>query len=735
MKYNEVQYILRNPQLGGILLKYEPINWNDSKRENIRSQDHWGVFTKLSEENEFVKDGYKFIKNIKETQGTEATCIINRQVRPDYNGNWQTDYFGYLDFKTYSESNERLKIKIKTGGLQSLIENQWDEEFELERETDINGNNISTISNLIEDNGDFDVIIGDYDYKYKLFEWTGRKIKIISTLKEGEKTFTSKTQSISNDFWHKPIPLSMFSTREDRAFNQLIPFSIPNVNLYDGIEQGAYFYRVNNYTEINVNINLNLTIEGLDTVGSGTQDSRVFSISLIKLQSDENFENFTSETLIDEKTIADANYSGDFNETMFIGADYNYSYENVITLNEFEVLGIYIKSKSNYDQFRVHFKNHNSLIVVKEDSFFKPTIHKKALKPLDYFKRLTEIITGDRNNFKSDYFENENNDEVIANSILMTGMHLRNNPDAVHKASLKKVFSLSAFKKLGWGIETINGREVLRVEPIEYFLDKTNKIDIGKVDELTEKVEPKYLYKSLGFGNPDAGEYEQSIGNTEYNTFNTYFTPLKTAENKYNAETELRHDMVAAEVERRKQWNETVDEDEEYDDEIFIFDVKKKNYNGNLNTEHIYSPRGWQDDFAQQPEQIYDPESAGNLRLTPFRCLIRHSNFFTSGMEYYQSQKVGYKSTQGQADVIIDGLSEKGEKTINELANPFFTAEMYEFEKPLTFEIKNILKSKTNNKLNLYFIVKFVYRNEVKEGFLINVTENNNSKWKLLKIR
>jgi len=720
MKYNEVQYILRNPQLGRIVLNYEPINWDDSKRENIRSQDNWGVFTKLSEENEFVKDGYNFIKNIKETQGTEATCTINRQIRPYYDGNWQTDYFGYLDFKTYSESNERLKIKIKTGGLQSLIENQWDEEFELERETDINGNDIEPIGEPGDDN----------PVNYKAMNWSGRRILTRSKLSDDENYIINFEPSFVQEA-HKVLPLQIDYTKFDRAYAQNFPQTKDG---NDNFELGMFFYRAKNTTDVEINIDCNMKVDFYNDTSQDTPELSFFTISLYKMKiNNDDVSNISFVETIDVFFAPNPAYNGGLtpDDDLIQGNTFNYQYQGVVSLESDEVLSL----TGTCFFAELNFTEVDNKVLINENTYFDPTFHLKALKPIDYFRRLTEIITGNIQNFKSDWFEDENNDEVMANGIMMTGMHLRNNPDAVHKASLKKVFSLSAFKKLGWGIETINGREVLRVEPIEYFLDKTNKIDIGKVDELTQKVEPKYLYKSLGFGNPDAGQYEQSIGNTEYNTFNTYFTPLKTAENKYNAETEIRHDLVAAEIERRKQWNETVDEDEEFDDDIFIFDVKKENYNGNLNTDYIYQPRSWEDDFAQEPEQIYDPESAGNLRLTPFRCLIRHSNFFTSGMEYYQNQKVGYKSTQGQADVIIDGLNEKGEKTINELANPFFTAEMYEFEKPLTFGIKNILNSKTNNKSNLYFIVKFVYRNEVKEGFLINVTENNNSKWKLLKIR
>jgi hypothetical protein len=381
------------------------------------------------------------------------------------------------------------------------------------------------------------------------------------------------------------------------------------------------------------------------------------------------------------------------------------------------------------DQITVNIFNWNFSLKLEQDSFFAPTEF-KALKLWGAFNRMLEIYTSEKTKFVSDYFQNGQFKDVLITS----GKHIRNLPDAKTAISLKDLFETNNYFNLGWSVEIINNIEKFVVEPKEYFFQKRIVIDLGEVSDLEIVSKEDLLYKSMTFGNKKAGDYEEVQGLQEYNALTTFVSHLKTSDTKYEVDGTVRADLVGAELARRKNYSIAPNEDTRYDNENFIFDCKPYK-------QTLFTPKEWEDVLASEPV-VYDPPTAGNLLLTPFRSMQRHSNVFNAGMKVYQDKFTRYSTGTGKVETQTQIANEPvyAENTNIEnslLEMPIFEAIEYNFKKPLTLDIKKQLRGYTNvngrNIPNVNFLVKFAYKGQRYTGYILEVAYNGEGQWKLLK--
>ena len=701
MKYNQVRYIL-NSEVKGKKVITEPRNWNNVQRKNFRSEDGFGTFTELSEQLELVKDAYRYVVNIYEAYGTQIDITITREVKSGIS-NWEVDYFGNLDLKTIDYDDIVCKINILTGGLKSLIDSQWNEEYELEREKDIDGNDISPVT--------------DYNVP---FYWEGRRILIESKLEESQKetglTYVTPMSIIKN-----AVPLNVVYTAFNKAFSQI------NNSIFFSDDYSAsrifYLSKTDN-TQVNVNINGSSYINSDIQNALTNSDSRQLRIRLFKVQTDSDLSTFNTIETISETAL--------FGDECNVGNTISFSFDDVVDLEENQALSLCFQIAASFEndptrQYSVGLTNNDYDVLAFENSFFEGGYYNKGFRLYNAWQRMTEILTGDKTLFKSNYL----NEGEFKNMVIHSGDSLRNDPETKTTLSLEMLYKAQCYTEpLGWGVELIDGKRYLRVEPKSYFADVSNVINLGEVANLSQKANNDKLYKSLVFG-ADVGEYESGIGKTEINTLNTYGTPLTKAESIYEQKSEIRADAVGAEIQRRKPYSQNKNEDGKFDKDIFLFDCKYSPpfY---LNPDGIFQPRKWQDDFSTEPD-VYDPESAINLRITPFRCAIRHAKMYIGAMRYYQDKSIRYKSTQIIADAEIDGLQEDGDVSISELQNHLIDAVNYNCEVKKTKEIKQLLRGRTSGKNNLNYLFTFVYKGQRYTGFLNSIVENDKLEIELIK--
>jgi hypothetical protein len=185
---------------------------------------------------------------------------------------------------------------------------------------------------------------------------------------------------------------------------------------------------------------------------------------------------------------------------------------------------------------------------------------------------------------------------------------------------------------------------------------------------------------------------------------------------------------------RRKPLSLFPTEDSKYDTNVFLLDLKPVN-NG-------FEQRKWQDDLVKAPSGVFSPETATNLRFSPFNMLLRHSWVIASGLTKFATEKVRYGSSTANSQMKTQLIgaheyAENGDIINAELKKARFVAEWIEFEHECTFDIMQMVQgtTKINGKAiqNLYGTIQFINeKNQIEKGFLFNLKPNE-GKWKILK--
>jgi hypothetical protein len=717
MNYPEVRYYLSSESIGRVLLNFEPINWNEDDKQLLRNTDNWGVVTQLSNDLLFVKDGRELLQGIYEREGTEVEVILERFVIETLDKSYELDYRGNLDMKTYVLDDEKVSVQFLTGGLQSLVESQFDESYELQRLTDINGNNITPLV-------------------YNDIYWEGRRIFLESLSQTANPpTGFILSTSVQNNAQIYSRNINTIQVFESVGLELNDPFNVdlfnltPYAEIYEanGVNKpnSSSFFRIN-ISDVNSLFNYKIsfaTKHGNGFFSSGNQASdyelKVALAFYDRIESEWEF-----------NRLEDINTNDDFiGKTSF---SFDLQSNTILLANQAVALCPYISRKTSATANSVgemNFFDIQCSIKLEQNSTFQPTEF-KGIKMFNAFERMLEIYTGQRNRIKSQFFK----DGQFKDVLLSSGKQIRNIPEAKLSVELKDLFETNNYFNLGWSIEKHENKEFYVIEDKTYFFVDFPLIDLGEVSKLKISCADEFLYKSGTFGNSKAGDYEEVQGLQEYNALTTYQTHLKTADNKYEVEGKIRADLVGAELARRQNFIVAPNTDTRYDNENFLFDSK-------IYEVTKFTPKVWQDSLSQQPI-CYDPESAGNLLLTPFRSMERHSRTFGAGLTKYPNKFVRYSSGTGKVEVAtkLEGEPIRFENSniINsELKKPDYEAEYYEFESPLNTAIRRKLRESTlyNERLipNTNFLIKFTSKRQEYFGYIIQVGFNDPGNWKLIK--
>ena len=158
--------------------------------------------------------------------------------------------------------------------------------------------------------------------------------------------------------------------------------------------------------------------------------------------------------------------------------------------------------------------------------------------------------------------------------------------------------------------------------------------------------------------------------------------------------------------------------------------------------ENQLEQRKWRDDLEKPPTGIFSPETATNLRFSPFNMLLRHGWVIASSLTKFATEKIRYGSStaNSQMKTKLTGGNEyadNGDIINSELTRARFVPEWIEFEHECSFDIMQMVQgtTKINGKViqNFYGTIQFINeKNQIEKGFLFNLKPNE-GKWKLLK--
>ena len=152
----------------------------------------------------------------------------------------------------------------------------------------------------------------------------------------------------------------------------------------------------------------------------------------------------------------------------------------------------------------------------------------------------------------------------------------------------------------------------------------------------------------------------------------------------------------------------------------------------------------YQDDFEELPKNIYSPETATGLRITPARNMIRSFNLIKSCLTRFQDSKVSYLSSKSNSSLITkksgeNEVKEDGSFLVKDMQGSYFISEFVEFEHYVDADFMEFINGyqiiNGERVPNTYFKYEFINeRGNLEKGFLFELkVKNKLGTFKMLK--
>ena len=720
---DRVRYTLHNNTYGTIYIT-DPIGWDEDEKEFSRNKTYHGIFTTLSNSLKFTKDAKDFIKLVYDTLGINADLRLVKEVKNSISDIWEQSYSGYLDMSTYEIENNQVSCKFNSGGLESILKSREGDQVEIDR--------IDTIDEKIID-----------ELQTVEVEIAGRRIFLESIWEVEPMNYYQELRVESRDGNERHIADTIPTKMDKRSHEEAnSTFVGVNANVNSGTTSMILIRPVNRQREFEVSIKD--LVFNCYSIYSSVDWGRA-TISLVKYANGSNFsvqervEFWRADSGFSLPPIYGDNYGG----THTINTNQTFVLTENQSLGIEVLLHVDLISGGGTGNVKADFwyKFSKGRIVITEDSHFDKTIT-KAIKPFYLAERLIEIATNRKNVLHSEILSSGS----FKNLLITHGFWIRGfdkgleqneNPEDNRYKPLTTSFkdfmtSFSAVANLGMGIERNGQREVVVIEDLKYFYNRNTTVRLPfQVKNVKRSVDSSRYYSLLDFGFEKGGNYEEAQGLDEYNLKNSYITCIHRISNTYSALSKYNADSTGVEFARRKPFSNYSTEDTSYDQNIYFLDAKS------IGLANNYTVRLWQDDFESQPSGIYSPETAFNLRITPFNNLLRHSWYFGGGLTKYPTDKVKYSSSMGNSNLRT--IYRENASILNHsLERSRFIPEIIKFNHICTSEILQKIEGKSvilgREILNVYGLIEFINENnEIEKGYLLSLKPNKAGEWELLK--
>jgi hypothetical protein len=696
-KYDNVRYTLYHDSIGNVEID-APIGWDEDSLEYSRNTKYHGVFTLFSNNLEFYGNSRTIIKNIYDTYGINEKLRLTKEVLEQDKSQvntmlWVEEYTGFLDFTTYSLSEDKAVCKFNSSNLATLIKSREGIDIEIERETTLDNKSISKINSEL-------VVLTEKDV-LKVDQWT---LEEPTTYVGGFVTPSFPLlKNISKQHLYDPadVTSSLYGT--------------------NGFPASDNFFWVRTEAS-NVGINLNIDI---DINASATFSSSSFYLKRYTWDGS----NYILKNSYRLGALPNTN----------VKKNITFNIDITLELDDSFLLEMLMPYYSDTGQTTLTIYDCN--ITSSEKSNYTTTKRdNKFVFIEDLLDKLTTIITNKNNIFKSEYFDKQLG--IGGGTGFTSGLWIRNFNESAERYKSPKISwkdiisSLDAVFCIGYGIEKQGLKEISVVEDKKYFYQNVVTLSLPQqVSNVTREVYTDGFFNELEIGFSKSGGYESEMGLDEPNAKTNWSTFVTAIKNKYSKVSKVRADSYGKEFARRKPQDIYPTEDTKYDEHNWFLDIKD---NGNGFTEKL-----WADRFEKKPTGVFSPDTLTNIWFSPFNCFLRHSWWFSQGFEKDLYKYTKFTSSTGNSDLktqLIGGdeYSEKGDILNYFLDRPRLVPELIKFEHPINSNIRETLKGTTNiggrEIPNTYGLIEFVNEyGETEKGYLKSLKPNGKGEWEIIK--
>ncbi len=683
----------------------EPVSWDGEEFILSRSKEYFGFENSYSLTLKFWKTGADIITEAYEEEGIEAMLNFSVEMACD-DVTFTLLIAGILNCANYSYLNGEVSVMMEESSFSRTFKNRIDTEVSLYDTKNIDGGTLSVIEPI-------EVTL------------QSKTIKQFSILKQNPLILSTE---IEHTFTGSPVVNVLFFPLQEgindlKTVNEI--GSLLNINVGTWTDFAlAYPIFINQnpglVSTIKVEYQLNFTIQNICVNPTRHTVNVRFSHGNTAVDNEIIiFGPLGQEIPTPNPDTLDISLSG----TFYIPGTTPFVWLGITQANYQNLAGVpspsTIRLISDPDNF-VRFSS---------ETEFPPTTS-KVFKYYDALNKTLEIITGQTDSLKSDYFESGGCGDNLS---ITNGLSIRNmlqsdlTPFPINVSFGKLYKFLDSIFCLGMNIEydETNSKWVVRIEPRSYYYGYSYDLTFDNVSDIEVKANLDYYYNEVSIGYQKWQLNNGQInGIDEFNTPRTYSIRNKNAKKKLDVKCGAITGGYSIEFTRRQQYLDASTKDFETDNDLFIICLNRV-------VQGIYAigTTNERDELFTTVENLISPETAYNLRISPARNMNRWIRFvkisttkadkfikFNSGEGNTLLKSVSINSCDSVVEIDEHANFETGINGFTQSNNELFNPEIITFEKPLDFTTFALLQGNSKTPVRINCSDSKIYR-----GFLESV--------------
>lgn len=679
-QYDLVEYKLIS-QYGEIICE-EPFGWKDDLMELKRSRSNYTTVTKYATNLQFHGQGARFIRDTYKNYGFEERITLIKTVDAPFEMGRIEKYRAFIDGYSFKIKDDRVTVNLMESDIIGKIMGYKSEKVELPKEVSLEGDDIGELAT-------------------RRVNIIGKNLLLVSKLgiRDGDETFDVDHSGFSKRYVTFPVNKTANSHPYIRdTFQYYLPTNQSNGlptdgypgNMFLGRAEGELAFDVGRLT---IDVEIEITDNGVNTMNNGSQNLYLLTYSTGILSGDP-YVYSSRQLLASSEPIDPINDPSGSNGVVI-------RHQSTRTLPVFltsYALAVFSDVPGNKDVIQSYKK----IDVDWVTKSFEEGRQIDCVLPFELFERLLRHMTGRTDTILvSDYlgrtdlgYDQDGDGAYIG---ITSGFVARGFDDKPITTSWQDAIdSFSTIANLSYVVEKRGIQEYVRLEPAEYFFNNKAIVFENRVDTPTIKISEDHTWSGIEIGYEEgARDYEEADGLDEYCGQITMSTPLAKAEGKWSKLSPYRADSIGLIFALRKRIEDAPTEDTDYDESIFLIDMKT------VDGSEVLAQRVWQDDFLSEPIGLYDPDTATNLRLAPSQIIKNHYSFIKAPLFQYNDRSLVFGSGVGNVTLVLDGESANRDIPINELGKEVFQNLEIDFQYDTDQTVEDALKD------NIYGIFEF----------------------------
>jgi hypothetical protein len=699
-----------HPSAGTLTVKPDAEGTDDFEQTMKRSDQTDGVIFEYSLDLKFTKKAKAYLETVFENSGgIEAIVVVNAFEYMPNDFKWEQIGAGTIKYTNQEIADESFKTSIEQTGFQRKVLNLMDTDVDMNAVVSQGGAAIpatpsfnmtlhskaiikettSMPSELIEIQKLDAVVIGNIPGEQTTF----REVIVIGNLATDKQALNELKDSFSLPFaWAEafPIGLGMGNVPADEATmvafleankEHRFPVHIATENEELDIDNILpLLHRI-----VAINNSGDIDINGLD---GALGDIEIYAWYELRDAAD-NILDLQSMGSWDMSGGGDNERIGDMETKLFALSGINLTAgQKVYLYTTTRIFADYENTDAGSEDVTHHFHvtpGEEYKITLKAKTTTAPSTTKSYLI-FEALNKVFQFYSDQTHCFESDYFGRT--DSVIEYPVDGAGsLNTIQSGALIRKVAGKTTFAngndlfgaLNAMHCLGLGFEIRNGRQVVVINPLQYFYNENlHVLDLGPVSKFKEVVDTKSY----------ANQFEQAYGKIDIQKTNgiddfsgkrNWKYPITQVSNKQLATTKYK--ISADEIENQRRLISSTEDSKNDDNNFFIKVVR---------IDDTFKP-ATNEDYTLI-ENLFDPASTYNLDLSLRRNLDNWLGVIAIALYKSPTKEITFASGEGNYNMITQKTGEPfpkpegglGVKVSLEGIKPLWHPKRYKFECPLT---------------------------------------------------